>query len=221
MGKLIPRCFVANSDTVYFLARAVRMNDKSEQELIALVKSDPYPTSIQETRWTVVSTSSSTMFANWYNDIYESGDLSCTVDNNGVFMFIGQYNGIGRESYRFDPLSPKGTNYDTFPKNSTGEWVRLSLSQENNLLPYATSSDPFILFSVNGKISSDNSTTSMPLQGSNSTQFMVQYNLQGKRNANYSLDSPTIEYVAIDSSGFTASYKIVNLVSLLSPRILL
>lgn len=102
------------------------------------MKSDPYPTSIQKARWTVVSTSISTMFANRYNSIYESDDLFCTVDDNEVFMFIGQYNGTGRESYRFDPLTAKGSYYDTFRKNSTGEWDRLSLSSDNNLLPYAT-----------------------------------------------------------------------------------
>lgn len=90
MGKLVPRCFAANSDTLYFLARAVRTNDKTQQELVALVKSDPYPASIQAARWTVVSNSSSKYFSRWYYRYTMSGDLSCTVDDNGVFMFTGR-----------------------------------------------------------------------------------------------------------------------------------
>lgn len=183
--------------------------------LLGPSKSDPYPTSIQKARWTVVSTSISTMFASWYNSIYESDDLFCTVDDNEIFLFIGQYNGIGRESYRFDPLAAKGSYYDTLRKNSTGEWDRLSLSSDNNLFPYATAPDPFILFSVNRKISNDYSTTSKPLRRSNSTQFVVQYDFPGKRNVNYSLCSPTIEYAAFDSLGSKVNYETMNLASLL------
>ncbi|KAF9331000.1 hypothetical protein BG006_006093 [Podila minutissima] len=120
MGKLIPRCFAANSDTVYFLARAVSTNDKTGPEMVALVKSDPYPASIQEAKWTVVNNTTSRFFSSWYNRYYMSGDLSCTVDDNGVFIFTGQYSSNGaRSSYRYDPLAPRDTNHKTTINGTT------------------------------------------------------------------------------------------------------
>ncbi|KAG0016735.1 hypothetical protein BGZ81_011071 [Podila clonocystis] len=210
MGKLIPRCFAANSDTVYFLARAVRTNEKNGPELVALVKSDPYPVSIQEAKWTVVDNTDSRLFSYWYNRHYESGDLSCTVDDNGVFMFTGQYNNGARTSYRYDPLAPKD-------KNTTGGWTRLFTDSQYSSYIYPSSSssspDPFILFNVNGrnntKNTNSNDTTLVP-EGSNSTQFILLYKFGSSRSIS---SVPSIHYWSFNSSGYTQDSRQSNLVN--------
>ncbi|KAG0356257.1 hypothetical protein BG005_004829 [Podila minutissima] len=182
MGKLIPRCFAANSDTVYFLARAVSTNDKTGPEMVALVKSDPYPASIQEAKWTVVNNTTSRFFSSWYNRYYMSGDLSCTVDDNGVFIFTGQYSSSGaRNSYRYDPLAPRDANHKTLPTNATGEWTALITDSQYSSFPYywgsSSDPDPFILFNANGKnnannTNNNNATTSTTING---TTLSVRY----------------------------------------------
>ncbi|KAG0016736.1 hypothetical protein BGZ81_011072 [Podila clonocystis] len=214
MGKLIPRCFATNNDTIYFLARAVRTNDKTEQELVALVRSDPYPTSIQEARWTVVSTSTSGKFSEWYERYYGAGDLSCSVDDNGVFIFTGPYSNNERRSYRFDPQALKSDYYETFPKNTTGEWAALVLSFGSRYFPRTynpSSPEPFLLFSVNEASSTHNDTSTGLVQGANSKQFMVQYKFMGQKNVDYVDSSPMIEYATIGASGYTNNYKSSNL----------
>lgn len=220
MGKLIPRCFAANSDTVYFLARAVSTNDKTGPEMVALVKSDPYPASIQEAKWTVVNNTTSRFFSSWYNRYYMSGDLSCTVDDNGVFIFTGQYSSSGaRNSYRYDPLAPRDANHKTLPTNATGEWTALITDSQYSSFPYywgsSSDPDPFILFNANGKnnannTNNNNATTSVPSQGSNSTQFMLQYKFGNSRGIN---SVPSIHYWTFNSSGYPQDSKHSYLVS--------
>ncbi|KFH66892.1 hypothetical protein MVEG_07417 [Podila verticillata NRRL 6337] len=210
MGKLVPRCFAANSDTLYFLARAVRTDDKTQQELVALVKSDPYPASIQAARWTVVSTSSSKHFSRWYYRYTTSSDLSCTVDDNGIFMFTGPFVSDARVSFRYDPLAPKNTYHDTSPKNATGEWITLySTVNITTFYPWGTSSmhEPFILFNVNGRNHTNNTTPGLS-QGSDSTQFVAQFFFD---DSNTPKSIPRIQYSAFNSSGVSNGFATSNL----------
>lgn len=211
MGKLIPSCFAANSDSVYFIAKAVYTSYySSSRELVALVKSDPYPVSIQEAKWTVVSTATSKRFSDWYSYNYGSDDMSCTVDDNGVFMFAGNYSGSGQVAYRYDPLAPTGPYYETRTKNNTGDWSPLTASIDMSW--FSTSTKSYSLFSVSGRNANDG-TPSESLQGSNSTQFVVEYNF--KSFVSHLYYRPSIEYSEFDSNGYKIQYHTANMVSLL------
>lgn len=153
MVKLIPRCFAANNETVYFLARTTQKTKYGTNELAVLAKSDPYPASIHDAKRTVVSTYNTCYFSGLGDIFGDSGALMCTVDNNGVFIFTGPYYYNARRSYRFDPQAPKNDYFETFPKNTTGEWAALVLNSSSRDIPwgYSSSPEPYYLFSVNGR----------------------------------------------------------------------
>ncbi|KAF8948321.1 hypothetical protein BGZ52_006988 [Haplosporangium bisporale] len=208
MGKLIPSCFAANSDSVYFIAKAVNMTSyySSSGELVALVKSDPYPVSIQKAKWTVVSTATSRRFSDWHSHNYGFNDMSCTVDDNGVFVFAGDYSDSGQVAYRYDPLTPTGLYYETLTKNNTGDWSPLTVGIDSSW--FSTSTEFYSLFSVNGRNANDG-TPSESLRGSNSTQFVAEYNFKSSMSH---LDyRPSIEYAEFDSNGYKLHYHTANM----------
>ncbi|KAI9232030.1 MAG: hypothetical protein BYD32DRAFT_429386 [Podila humilis] len=180
MSSLIPRCFAANNDTLYFLARA---DVNTTQGLVVLAKSDPYPASIQEAVWSLVSASNDTIFSTWYNTTYETGDLACNVNDDGVFTFTGQYNGTGRESYRY------------FTNNSVGEWSAVNLWPGDFFLTplwsNSTTPDPFILFTPLGLPPDNNNTDFMPTEGKDSTPFMAQFRFEAENNVS-TVDNTTL-----------------------------
>lgn len=210
MGKLLPGCFAANSDSVYFVAKAVNKTSyTSSGELVALVKSDPYPVSIQKAKWTVVSTAASRRFLDLYSHNYWPGELSCTVDDNGVFTFTGSYSGGGQVAYRYDPLAPIDPYYEALTKNTTGDWSPLTVSID---LPwFSTSTKSYTLFSVNGRYANDGMPSESP-QGSNSTQFVAEYNF--KSSVSHLDYRPSIEYSEFNSNGYKFRYHAAIMVSL-------
>lgn len=207
MTNLTPRCFAANNDTIYFLARA---DDNTTQGLLVLAKSDPYPASIQKAKWSLVSTSNDAMFSTWYNTTYETGDLACNVNDDGVFTFTGQYNGTGRESYRY------------FTNNSVGEWSTVSLWPSDFFLTplwsNSTTPDPFILFTPLGLPPDDdnnNNTNFMPTQGKNSTPLMAQFRFEAENNIS-TVDNSTLRigFGSFSDAGWWYRYSTSHLVSL-------
>ncbi|KAG0074985.1 hypothetical protein BGZ93_006692 [Podila epicladia] len=171
MVKLIPRCFAANNETLYFLARTTQKTKYGVHELAVLVKSDPFPASIHDAKWTVVSTYNTYNFSGLGDIFGDSGDLSCTVNDSGVFVFTGPYNGNRRRSYRY------------YPNNSTGECsgspflVEYKFQQPTNVSVVVT---PRIRVGygsndINGPRGSWYWTTSSRLTKTNGTSVSVRY----------------------------------------------
>ncbi|KAF9377305.1 hypothetical protein CPC16_011894 [Podila verticillata] len=158
-------------------------NVNTTQGLVVLAKSDPYPASIQEAVWSLVSASNDTIFSTWYNTTYETGDLACNVNDDGVFTFTGQYNGTGRESYRY------------FTNNSVGEWSAVNLWPGDFFLTplwsNSTTPDPFILFTPLGLPPDNNNTDFMPTEGKDSTPFMAQFRFEAENNVS-TVDNTTL-----------------------------
>ncbi|KAF9411379.1 hypothetical protein BGZ94_001368 [Podila epigama] len=195
MGKLDPRCFAANSDTVYFLARGVRETDRSKnpQEFVVLVKSDPYPESIKTARWTVVSTSVSSTFGVWY-DRNDSNDLVCSVNDDGVFTFTGPYNHMERQTYLYDPQARKDPSRQTTTEGTLGEWIQLRTvrATANTGIMWSTGSAPEPFALVNIK---NNNTGNSTNQTDATSQAMFWYKFYEAYRA------PTIVYSTFDSLG--------------------
>lgn len=204
MSNLIPRCFAANNDTLYFLARA---DDKTKQGLVVLAKSDSYPASMQAAKWSLVSVSNSSIFSTWYNSTYETGDLTCNVNDDGVFTFTGQYNGTGRESYRY------------YINTAASGWSAVSLWPSDFFLTplwtNATSPDPFVLFTPPELPPDNNNTEFEPTQGKYSTPLMAQFRFEAEKNASI-VDNSTLRigFGSDNPAGWWYRYSTSHLVSL-------
>ncbi|KAG0340070.1 hypothetical protein BG004_006568 [Podila humilis] len=214
MGRIVPRCFATNSDSIYFIARTARSNTRGKEldgpRLVTLVKSNPYPTSINDTKWTVVSISTENSFARFYNRHYNYGTLTCSVDDNGVFTFTGP-NINGRSVYRFDPLAPKSPSRNTTTTGSTtGEWVQLNVSNDDQRLNWSVGDgpDPLVLFNVNGSNSTNNTAIDMPKNESQSIQMMALWDFWGRKTQYW---SPTIEISTFNSTGQVVDSKYATL----------